>query len=214
MKMRPCRTRLFALAALGAFTLLAGATGALAQSDQITTDQTLDDCKLIPDDGARLACYDRVMKAGRENVPGLAPAPAASAAPATPAPVAAGGGAGSAGAPATASPPLTPAQEAQQQKAEFGLPKNLVETASEKKLKQVRLEIASIGEGAAGQLVISTTDGQVWAQTNGAPPQRQPKPGGFITIKRNIMGGMVCKTDKYSTFDCMRTDRPQSASGG
>ena len=197
-----------------AFACVATAFAAPAVAQSVTTNQTMDDCKLIPDDGARLACYDRVTKAGRENVPG----------PATTSPVpqsaSEGGGGGAAGGVGgtvakggTVSVPKTAEERREENKKAFGLPGYVRDSSKDEKeeraienVKEVATEIASVSIEGANRLRVTTTDGQVWDQSES--DFESARVGDSFTIKRNLMGGMMCKIGKRPPYRCVRADRP------
>jgi len=153
----------------------------------VTTNQTLDDCKLIPDDGARLACYDRVIKAGRADI--------VSTPESTPT---------QSGSQPTQSAAKTPEELRAQRERDFGLTKGKTEAAREEEpVDEITVEVASTGVITGGKLRIVATNGMVWDQLEGAPPPA-PKAGTSITISRNFMGGHWCKLNQYTNIRCER----------
>jgi hypothetical protein len=185
----------------GLCTLALGGVVARAEDQPVT--QTLDDCKLIPDDGARLACYDRVIKAGRANVSsaattqgGALPGGAAEAGEAR-------GGAGPGG---QATEQVKTTEEMREEnKANFGLPKYKSETKEEKaaEIDKLDLVVASIGLTPEQKLRVVTSSGAVWDQTLGAPA-RAPKPGATLTVRTNMLGGHICRFFDWPSYDCQR----------
>jgi hypothetical protein len=199
----------------GAFACAAAAIAVPVFAQSVTTNQTMDDCKLIPDDGARLACYDRVIKAGRENVPGsIATSPVPQGASSGGAGGGAAGGVGSTVATGgTVSTPKTAEERREENKKAFGLPTFARDQSKEgreeraiENVKEVTAEIASVGVAGANRLRVTTTDGQVWDQTEG--DIARARAGDTLTVKRNFMGGMVCKVGKNRAYRCVRADRP------
>jgi hypothetical protein len=183
------------IAALAAVLASAALPASAAETDAMP-QQTLQDCQRIPDDSARLACFDRVMKSGKATM-----APPATA-PATTSP-AAGGGSQSTGGQASAPQPPTEAD----QKAAFGLPPDErpdFKRSREHGPDEVEITVASVGHLAAGMVSVTSTDGAVWNQTGGGAPSHVPKPGDKVTIKRNFMGGYKCKFSRWETVRCMR----------
>ena len=183
---------------------LAVAAVARAADQPVTTNQTLDDCKLIPDDGARLACYDRVIRAGRANV---------SAPPETAPPQAgAGSGAPAGSTPVTATAaPKTPEQIRAENEANYGLSQSQVETKKKKNkevaedttVDKIELTIASTGQTPSGKLRLITTTGAVWDQVNGNPAN-PPAAGASVKVWTNLMGGHECRIGRAAPFDCQR----------
>ena len=179
-----------------------------AQSE--ATAQTLDDCKLIPDDAARLSCFDRVMKAGRGNVAGtgadLSPVPI----PQSPATNKPGPGVAVNNGPQSA-PPMTAEQRREAEKQNFGLPTSAQPGAAERnrdKIKKLTTKIANVEVVGANQLRVTTTDGQVWDQTEGnIEPARV---GDTFTIRAGILGSKLCRAGSSAPYRCVRADRPST----
>ncbi|HXZ68681.1 MAG TPA: hypothetical protein VEH07_08845 [Alphaproteobacteria bacterium] len=200
---------------LGAFACVAAVFAAPASAqDGATTNQTMDDCKLIPDDAARLACYDRVIKAGRGNVPG-SPATGSVASSGGSGGGAAGGIGSNVAQRGTVSKPMTSEERREANEKAFGVPgyeRAKAESPKEKEdraieeVKEVTAEIASVGVVGPNRLRVTTTSGQVWDQTEGDAVRA--KVGEAFTVKRNFMGGMVCKVGRSPAYRCARADRP------
>lgn len=100
------------------------------------------------------------------------------------------------------SAPLTEAERRAQQEREFGLPEHETEEAKSE-IGEITVEIASTGVASGGKLRFVTSEGAVWEQTEGAPVS-PPKPGTTVTIKRNFMGGNVCKIGEWTNMRCRR----------
>ena len=203
---------------LATFACLTAFGVAPVHAQQGITNQTMDDCKLIPDDAARLACYDRVIKAGRENVPGspaTSPVPMSAGTSAGPGGGAAGGLGSNVAQGGTAQRPMTPEERREANKKAFGVPayeraKAAPQREKEEReiedVKEVTAAIASVGVVGPNRLRVITTDGQIWDQTEGA--DTRAKVGDTLTIKRNFLGGMMCKVGSGPTYRCVRADRP------
>ncbi|MFZ1989839.1 MAG: hypothetical protein WAW96_08715 [Alphaproteobacteria bacterium] len=204
---------------LGIFSCVAAvfAVPALAQQS-VTTNQTMDDCKLIPDDAARLACYDRVIKAGRGNVPGSAatgPVPLSASSGGSSGGGAGGGAGGNVAQGGTVSRPMTPEERREANEKAFGVPayeraksasKREKEEREVEDVKEMTSQIASVGVIGADKLRVTTTDGQVWDETESLGVRANV--GDAFTVKKNFMGGMMCKVGKNPPYRCIRADRP------
>ena len=91
----------------------------------------------------------------------------------------------------------------------FGLPgyaKPETPQQQEEKVTEVTTQIASIGVAGPNLLRVTTTEGQVWDQTEG--PVARAKVGDAMVVKRNFMGGMMCKVGSAPPSRCIRADRP------
>ncbi len=56
----------------------------------------------------------------------------------------------------------------------------------------------------AGKILIVTTDGQIWRQTDTTVLNSLPKEGDMITIRKEALGGFFCDVTKYQTVNCVR----------
>jgi len=54
------------------------------------------------------------------------------------------------------------------------------------------------------RLLLITTDGAVWAQTDDATVARLPKRGQSMEIERGVLRGYLCKVDKWTKVRCER----------
>ena len=116
-------------------------------------------------------------------------------------------------------PQLLKAQETsaddrhEQQKKENAQNFGLREATPEEKqaeVNEVTVEVAHSDKTSEQLLRIVTTRGAVWDQTVGTPVP-PPKPGAAVTIRRTILGGTMCKLNKWTTYRCIRVDKPVSS---
>ncbi len=168
-----------------AVSALGVASGAHAQSTPPAWD-TLVRCAQTPDESARLACYDTAMRAA-----GYAPNPTA---------------------------------VADEHRKGFGL--SLPKMGALKRRKQ---QEGSQSAGAApppapeanpnvievtvdqvavtqpvGRIIIFTTEGQIWQQTDTVTVNSFPKEGDTLTIHKEALGGYFCDANKYQSVRCKR----------
>jgi hypothetical protein len=54
------------------------------------------------------------------------------------------------------------------------------------------------------RLLLFTTDGALWAQTDNTRLSRLPKAGQSMEIQRGVIGGYLCKVDKWTKVRCER----------
>ena len=54
------------------------------------------------------------------------------------------------------------------------------------------------------RVILFTTDGGIWQQTDGVRPFPMPKEGDMITIHRSVLGGYTCDVNKYKSVRCKR----------
>jgi hypothetical protein len=70
---------------------------------------------------------------------------------------------------------------------------------------KLEVTLAAVKEGRDGKLVLTTTDGAIWKQVETQVVQPTPVQGGSMTITKAILGGFMCKPNKWTTFRCART---------
>jgi hypothetical protein len=185
--MRAIGTRLLptVIAAAG-LSLALGAPSAHAQKGQPPAWDTLVKCAQTPDEAARLACYDTAMRAA-----GYAPNPAA--------------------------------VEEEHRKG-FGLTMPKVSVLKHHKKE----EGAKTAGGAAApteqanpnevevtidqvattqplnRLIIFTSEGQIWQQTDDTTVNNLPREGDSVRIHKEPLGGYFCDVSKYQAVRCKR----------
>jgi hypothetical protein len=70
---------------------------------------------------------------------------------------------------------------------------------------EVMVEIAQVATVQPNnQLLLFTSDGQIWQQTDSDPVQPYPKAGDSIRIHKGTLGGYLCDVNKYKTVRCKR----------
>jgi hypothetical protein len=69
---------------------------------------------------------------------------------------------------------------------------------------RVEVEVASAVAGRDGKLVITTTDGAVWRQTESITNYRLPAAGERMTIRKGSLGGYLCTPSSKLSWRCAR----------
>ena len=54
------------------------------------------------------------------------------------------------------------------------------------------------------KVIIFTTDGQIWQQTDTTQINTYPKEGDTLEIRKEILGGYMCDVNKYQSVNCKR----------
>jgi hypothetical protein len=160
---------------------------ALAQTQPAPPSwDTLVKCAEIGDQVDRLACYDRAMKAA-----GYAPKPEA-------------------------------VSEARHKR--FGLPAPHIPALSHKAPKEpkapkseqaasgapeenegnISVTLAKVGTEATGKLLLITTEGQIWEQTDPDIIVQLPKEGYVMSVHKGPLGGFFCDISKFKSVRCTR----------
>jgi hypothetical protein len=69
---------------------------------------------------------------------------------------------------------------------------------------RVEVEVASAVAGRDGKLVVTTTDGAVWRQTESITNYRLPAAGERMTIRKGSLGGYLCTPSSKLSWRCAR----------
>jgi hypothetical protein len=173
-----------AMAAGLAASSLGFAAGAHAQNAPPAWD-TLVRCAQTPDEAARLSCYDSAMRAA-----GYSPNPAA---------------------------------VAEEHRKGFGLtvPKITVlkkhkreegaktagapQAPEQENPNRVELTVDQVAvTQPVGRVVVFTTEGQIWQQTDDTQINTLPKEGDSFVIRREALGGYFCDVNKHQAVRCKR----------
>lgn len=145
-----------------------------------------------------------------EKAARAAPAPASTPMPAAPAsgtsgaaPASVAGPASattsaSSAAPASAAPPAASAKSP-------SAPAPAAATAPPAQPDRLEVELAKVEKALDGRLVVTTTDGAVWLQTESVEMPQPPMKGDHMTIRKGSMGGYRCSvTSTHLTYRCVR----------
>jgi len=76
--------------------------------------------------------------------------------------------------------------------------------AAESAPDRVEVEVASVVKGRDGKLVVTTTDGAVWRQTESLENYRLPAAGERMSIRRGKLGGYLCTPSSKLSWRCAR----------
>lgn len=64
--------------------------------------------------------------------------------------------------------------------------------------------VASSGRTAEGKLMLTTTEGAMWVQTDNLTVDNPPRQGAQMTIVRGRVGGFFCDVTRYQSVRCER----------
>ena len=67
---------------------------------------------------------------------------------------------------------------------------------------QISVTLAVIGQAGPGKLLVKTTDGSIWRQLETDTFMRRPAAGDSMNIRKNALGGFMCKIGKAPSFRC------------
>jgi hypothetical protein len=66
------------------------------------------------------------------------------------------------------------------------------------------LTLASVVDTAVGHILMISTDGAVWEQTDGDAIQSRPAPGDTVEISKGMLGGYMCQVTRWQSVRCQR----------
>ena len=78
------------------------------------------------------------------------------------------------------------------------------ERLEQEDVRNLTLTLASVENTALGRLVLTSTDGAVWEQTDSDPPNGRPQPGDTIKISKEMFGGYMCHVTRWESVRCQR----------
>ena len=185
------------MATAAAVVLLAGVGGAASSQDAAAPGtppswDTLVKCAVMADEDTRLACYDAAMRAA-----GYAPKPAEVAAEKR-------------HRFGLAMPEIRllkrhAKQEGGQAVAANGAPAAAAAAKTEEDENSVSVVLDTVAlVEPTHRLMLFTTDGAIWVQTDDEIVAPRPKAGQTILLQRNSFGGYFCKFDKRTKVRCER----------
>jgi hypothetical protein len=115
---------------------------------------------------------------------------------------------------------LTPQVEATERRRQFGLdgdstrapreadavpPPSPPPPSRSETVERLEAAIATIDKGADGKVVITTTDGALWKQTDADTIPRLPAAGDLVKIRKATFGSFLCELPSHHTFRCVRS---------
>jgi hypothetical protein len=71
-------------------------------------------------------------------------------------------------------------------------------------LKNLTLTVSQVDDSPLGRLIMTSTDGAVWEQTDGDPVNQRPEPGDTVEVSKGFMGGYLCKLTRWQSVRCQR----------
>jgi hypothetical protein len=78
------------------------------------------------------------------------------------------------------------------------------ERLQQEDLRNLTLTLASVESSPLGRLVLTSTDGAVWEQTDSDPLNSRPHPGDTVRISKEMFGGYMCHVTRWEAVRCQR----------
>ncbi len=172
--------RVLALGAAGLVAASANPVRAQAEPARAGAVQRLVDCQKIPDDTARLGCYDQAVRALDQAE--------------------AGG--------EVVVIDRDQARHVRRQAFGFSLPAMTLFERGEarEELESVTGRIASARQDSTGRWVLRLEDGAVWAQADTAMGMLAPKPGMEVRVRRASLGSFLLSVEGRRAYRARRVE--------
>jgi hypothetical protein len=71
-------------------------------------------------------------------------------------------------------------------------------------VRGLTLTLASVVDTAVGHMLMISTDGAVWEQTDGDAIQTRPSPGDTVEVSKGMLGGYMCQVTRWQSVRCQR----------
>jgi len=71
-------------------------------------------------------------------------------------------------------------------------------------IRDQTLTLASVEDTPVGKLLLTSTDGAVWEQTDTDTINNPPEPGDTVRVTKGMMGGFMCQVTRWQTVRCQR----------
>jgi hypothetical protein len=66
------------------------------------------------------------------------------------------------------------------------------------------LTLASVETTPVGRLLLTSTDGAVWEQTDSDGITHMPEPGDTVQVSKGMLGGYMCQVTRWQAVRCQR----------
>jgi hypothetical protein len=71
-------------------------------------------------------------------------------------------------------------------------------------VRGLSLTLASVVDSATGHILLISTDGAVWEQTDGDAIMSRPSPGDTVEVSKGMFGGYMCQVTRWQAVRCQR----------
>jgi hypothetical protein len=71
-------------------------------------------------------------------------------------------------------------------------------------VNSLSITIASIEDSAMGHVILTSTDGAIWEQTDSDPLNQRPEPGDTIEVSKSMFSGYMCHMSHWQAVRCQR----------
>lgn len=78
------------------------------------------------------------------------------------------------------------------------------ERAKKEDVRDLTLTVASIDQTPLGRVIVTSTDGAVWEQTDGDQLSAAPEAGDTVQVSKGMFGGYMCQMTQWQAVRCQR----------
>ncbi|HEY4029080.1 MAG TPA: hypothetical protein VGM25_01945 [Caulobacteraceae bacterium] len=76
--------------------------------------------------------------------------------------------------------------------------------AEQEDVKSQTITLASVDNTAVGKLLLTSSEGAVWEQTDSDTVANAPEPGDTVKVSKGMMGGFMCQLSRWQSVRCQR----------
>lgn len=76
--------------------------------------------------------------------------------------------------------------------------------AAKENVRNLTLTVASVEQTPLGRMLVTSTDGAVWEQTEGDALSHEPAPGDTVEVSKTMLGGFMCQVSRWESVRCQR----------
>lgn len=84
--------------------------------------------------------------------------------------------------------------------------KERVEKVRNAEIRSTTLTIASVEDTPLGRVLLTSTDGAVWEQTDSESVTNRPEPGDTVQVSKGAFGGYMCQVTRWQAVRCQRDE--------
>jgi hypothetical protein len=74
----------------------------------------------------------------------------------------------------------------------------------EEDVRSLTLTVASVENTPLGRLLMTSSDGAVWEQTDAESVTDTPEPGDSVKVSKGMFGGYMCQVSRWQSVRCQR----------
>jgi hypothetical protein len=76
--------------------------------------------------------------------------------------------------------------------------------AERQEIRSLTLTLASVEDTPAGKMLLTSTDGAIWEQTDSDTINSRPAAGDTVQVTKGVLGGYMCQVTRWQAVRCQR----------